>query len=47
MPKSVLAEESMTAAAFLRTVLNLWGDHWIQPCQGVDSQKVAVALGSR
>jgi hypothetical protein len=22
----------MTPAAFLRTVLALWGDHWQQPC---------------
>jgi hypothetical protein len=22
----------MTPAAFLRTVLGLWGDHWQQPC---------------
>jgi hypothetical protein len=25
----------MTPAAFLRTVLTLWGDHWQQPCQAL------------
>jgi hypothetical protein len=28
----------MTPAAFLRTVLPLWGDHWQQPCLALLAQ---------
>jgi hypothetical protein len=28
----------MTPATFLRIVLMLWGDHWIQPCQALLAQ---------
>jgi hypothetical protein len=28
----------MTPARFLRTVVLLWGDHWIKPCQSLLSK---------